>query len=415
MSNFADCMSKLAILIIEMCLAGAIGSAFFMKGNAQMAVGICGIVIFLLFNMCLCCFWKQVKVAIAVIDATADFFAATKRIILVSVFYFFVTLVFLVLWFAAVGCIMSLNTITSSSTEVQGKDIVWDHNVFYFLGFMVVGLIWVVFWIQDKTGFICMVSASTYYFSSNKDKEGSASVSTGFKFAYFKHAGSLAFGSAIHTFVTILRILVEQAADNVERGGNNAAVMVLACCARCMVRCFENLVEYLNRIAYAYMAVSGDSYCTSAWNGFLLNLKHNAKFSFGNLLASMFIFMGKVMITCANCATCYIIIKYINKNEGALSSIWAPVGLIGVSTFITATIFLGLFDEATLATLHCLAIDMDLNQGKPVYGPPTFHEKISRIYGPETKVVQYQQVHTEQQAYIAPSAGNINSGPNNMV
>jgi len=89
---------------------------------------------------------------------------------------------------------------------------------------MCFGLIWLVFFIQDKTGFICMVSAATYYFSSSKDKEGSASVMQGVHYAYFKHAGSLAFGSLIMTLVTIVRMIVEHAADNVERGGNNAAV-----------------------------------------------------------------------------------------------------------------------------------------------------------------------------------------------
>jgi len=246
---------------------------------------------------------------------------------------------------------------------------------------MTFGLIWVVFYIQDKTGFICMVSAASYYCTSNENKEGSASVSTGFRYAYFKHSGSLAFGALVHTIVTVIRMIVEQAADNVERGGENVAVKVLACCARCCVRCFEDLVEYLNRIAYAYMAVSGDSYCTSAWNGFMLNLKHLSKFTWGVTLANMFIFMGKVMITCINMVTCFLIMKYITKDTNAVSSVWSPVALIGVSTFVTATIFLSLFDEATLATLHCLAIDMDLNDGKPVYGPPTFHEKISKIYG----------------------------------
>ena len=42
-------------------------------------------------------------------------------------------------------------------------------------------------------------------------------------------------------------------------------------------------------------------------------------------------------------------------------------------------ITLGLFDDAIRATLMCLAIDMDLNNGSPQYGPPTFHEKLDAI------------------------------------
>jgi len=131
-------------------------------------------------------------------------------------------------------------------------------------------------------------------------------------------------------------------------------------CAKCLVRCFESIIEYLNKIAYAYMAVSGDSYCESAWNGFLLNLKHCAKFSFATMLASMFVFLGKLFITVLNCGTFFLIMKYGTKSIDHLSSMWGPIIIIAISTFVTAQIFLGLFDEATIATLHCLAIDMDL-------------------------------------------------------
>jgi hypothetical protein len=127
MSRFADCMSKLAILVIETSMIGWIGVTFWLRGQphttngektAYLWAAIGAGIIFVIFNLLLCCFWKQVKVAIAVIDATADFFAATKRIILVSVLYFFVTLAFILVWFAAVGCIMSLNTITADPSAL---------------------------------------------------------------------------------------------------------------------------------------------------------------------------------------------------------------------------------------------------------------------------------------------------------
>jgi hypothetical protein len=44
-----------------------------------------------------------------------------------------------------------------------------------------------------------------------------------------------------------------------------------------------------------------------------------------------------------------------------------------VVTYITASIFLGLFDEAVLALVTCLCIDLDLHNGEALYGPPTFH------------------------------------------
>jgi hypothetical protein len=83
--------------------------------------------------------------------------------------------------------------------------------------FMISGIVWLIFFLQDTTGFICMVSASSYYFSSNSEKEGSAQVCTGFNLAYTKHAGTIAFGSLVHTIVTIIRFFVEAICDQTER------------------------------------------------------------------------------------------------------------------------------------------------------------------------------------------------------
>jgi len=50
------------------------------------------------------------------------------------------------------------------------------------------------------------------------------------------------------------------------------------------------------------------------------------------------------------------------------------MALVGLITYMTASVFLGLFDTAVMALLTSLAIDID-NNGQPKYGPPTFHDK----------------------------------------
>lgn len=52
-----------------------------------------------------------------------------------------------------------------------------------------------------------------------------------------------------------------------------------------------------------------------------------------------------------------------------------------VITFLVIEVFLGLFDEAIVSTLHCMACDMELNDGRPKYGPPSFHEKMNEVLG----------------------------------
>jgi len=81
------------------------------------------------------------------------------------------------------------------------------------------GFIWITNYIREKTKFIYMISATQFYFTSNRETTGEASVMAGIMISYFKHAGSIALGSLLHTFVTVLRIIVDALVDAVEGKG----------------------------------------------------------------------------------------------------------------------------------------------------------------------------------------------------
>jgi len=132
--------------------------------------------------------------------------------------------------------------------------------------------------------------------------------------ANFKHTGSIAFGSLLHTIVFMLRCLVDGIANAAENDKKGGLVVLIACLLKCFVSCLERLIEYLNTMAYAFMAISGDPYCKSAWSGFILNLKHLIKFYFADVLASMFVFIGMLAVAALNAGSCYLILRYGTKN-----------------------------------------------------------------------------------------------------
>lgn len=121
------------------------------------------------------------------------------------------------------------------------------------------------------------------------------------------------------------------------------------------------------------MAITGKSFLSSAWNGFLLNLKHGLKFAFANMIAKVFIFLGKVGIVVANCFTLYFFMKFRGDLE-EVSSIWGPIAVVGIVTYICGSLFLSLFEEAVMALCTCVCVDMDMNHGEPKFGPATFHD-----------------------------------------
>jgi len=151
------------------------------------------------FFCCVVCGRQHLKLAIDVIDASADFTAENKRVILVPVVYFVISMIFLGIWVGAMACVASLNKIEAGHTDIvpQDKDIIWTSKTKYMGLFMLFGILWILAFIDYTSKFIVMAAAATYYFDSNKDKDGSADLSYAIKIAHLNHAGSIAFGSFI--------------------------------------------------------------------------------------------------------------------------------------------------------------------------------------------------------------------------
>lgn len=155
----------------------------------------------------------------------------------------------------------------------------------------------------------------------------------------------------------------------------------MACCAKCL----EDILEYLNKIAYAYMAITGDKYCTAAWNAFIINLKNATQFYLCNYMAGVFVGLGTFMCILLNVLVFHAILMYglgINTGPDSLAPVMVAYLIAFIISAIVVDIFLGLFDEAVLATIHCYALDVELN-GTASYGPPTFHQKLAEIMATE--------------------------------
>jgi len=52
-----------------------------------------------------------------------------------------------------------------------------------------------------------------------------------------------------------------------------------------------------------------------------------------------------------------MIMKYVTKDLDEITSVTGPLFIVAVVTYVSANIFLGLFDEAVIALLNCLCID----------------------------------------------------------
>jgi len=221
-----------------------------------------------------------------------------------------------------------------------------------------------------------MVAASTFYFDSDSEHTGEANLSLGFKWGYGANMGSIAFGSLVQAIITLIKELLEGAANG---EGSEGAAGVIKTVATCLLCCVSELIDYVNKLAFAQVAITGESYCTSAWEGFMVNLQHCAKFYVAQEHGRFFVNIGILSVTAANTGIFWLLANTVTYPEGI--TYIGPLAFVAVASFAIGSLILGLFDDAIMATLHCLALDMDVNQGDPKWGPPDFHKSMKGILG----------------------------------
>lgn len=188
----------------------------------------------------------------------------------------------------------------------------------------------------------------------------------GIKYAWGVHSGSIAFGSLV---MVIINAIKKAARQNEKEGGAAARCMNLCC------SCIADFLEQLNKNSYAYMAITGDTYCTSAINGFVLYLRHFIEFEMAQFMASMLVFLGTLFICLINTLIFFGISKAANDDDNDMVY---KCAIAFICSLATVSLCLNQFDEAILGIMMSMAVDMELNDDYK-FGPPTFHEKMNAI------------------------------------
>ena len=282
----------------------------------------------------------------AVIQTASSFVADSKRLIFIPVLYFGIAIMLSVLFLAGLICVSSIGEITVGSSTLQTKSIEWSgstEGMFWYMMFM---YLWVMAFCMAMNEFVIIVAGITWYYS-DKEKEdldgipGDSDVSVGMWWSIRYHLGTLAAGSLIQAIVWAIRIIFEYVAKKMEGAeGGNGCTKCLVGCIRCCLDCFDRFIRYINRNAYIYCALTGESYCTSAINSFILILKNAAKFGFVEGIAGCFMFIAKFFISIMTTLVSYFVMNAMVK----VSDPYGPLFVIFLLSYMVASIFIEIFD-----------------------------------------------------------------------
>jgi len=236
--------------------------------------------------------------------------------------------------------------------------------------FMIFGLIWTVSFIISCNDYVIVVSAATWYFFRKTDDgwEGHSDIWKGFQWAFKYNLGSIAFGSLVIALSAIIREIFEYIGEKLKEkaGAENCCLNCMISCCLCCVNCTDRFIRYLTENAYIYMALSGDGFCESALNSFLLMLKNAAKFSFVSSVSSTFMFLAKLSITFLTTYCCYGFMQIDNTTmeEFQVKSPTVPLIFIFLFSYTVSAIFMSIFAVGANTILQCFLVDRDIAEQK---------------------------------------------------
>jgi len=140
----------------------------------------------------------------------------------------------------------------------------------------------------------------------------------------------------------------------------SAIARAVMTCTRCCLDCFHRFVKFINENAYIQVALTGQNFCTSAMQAFILALKNATSFFITNGIGNFIYFLGKTTISLTNTAIGYLLITYIPDFEEDIDSPMPFLMLIYIMSYMMATTFMEVYAGVSLAILQCLYADIDI-------------------------------------------------------
>jgi len=194
--------------------------------------------------------------------------------------------------------------------------------------------------------------------SDDAKSRGAVSVSLGVKWAFLYHLGSIAFGAFLIAVVTMLKVVFEYFAKKYEAiaGKDNPVYKAAACVIRGCIWCLDCCVKFINENSYIQIALHNSTFCKGAQEAFYLMIRHAGRFSSAQVVGYIMTLIGKGTIVGASV---WLTIVLVDSQYPQIQQPVVPSAIVGMIAWVVGSLFLSIFDFASLAILHCFIMDED--------------------------------------------------------
>jgi len=171
-----------------------------LKTSSYIVWGIAAISLIVLYFL-----WDRIRLAIAIIKASAEFVEETPNILSVPPLMFFVLLAYYIYWIWILLYILSSGSVHANDSGLPFAQVAWTTESTAFFWVHLFGLLWNNFILITIPQFVVMSAVCIWYFSGSKTTDPvSKSIWRTFRY----HFGSIVFGSLILALVFFVRALL---------------------------------------------------------------------------------------------------------------------------------------------------------------------------------------------------------------
>lgn len=111
----------------------------------------------------------------------------------------------------------------------------------------------------------------------------------------------------------------------------------------CCIGCFECWLKYMNKTAYIYIGLTGESFYSSAKYAYNLIERNAGKYGTVIGIGQVFVFIGKCLIAVSNTFIIFMILSYLGYFKNNLFSPLLPSIFCLVYSYMIANLFMSVF------------------------------------------------------------------------
>jgi len=320
-------------------------------------------IIFLIFILLMC---NRIRLSMAMISVTSQYINKTIAIIFIPFLFFIIELLWIVYWI-----FLSVFIYSTGDFDEKGSKVIasfkWNAGIRFSWWFHLFALLYIASVISSFSQFIYSSTACIWYFNNEKEIEENP-IRKSFHRGFRYHFGSIAFGAIIVPIIKFIMFFFDYFKKRIEstpiRNDQSQCFKYILCCLQCFFGCLGRITEFINEHAYTQIAIKGDGFWTSAWEGYALIVRSLGRFSALSFIGSMFAFISSLFIGVLSCVIGYFIVTEVNAFSESLNSCILPVVIFFIIGCFLGSITMSIYGISGDALIYCFILEEELNYGQ---------------------------------------------------